>query len=108
MGPPCWADGLAYPSLGGLDAAAAAQQARELVSRSAASLAAHQQAGGTGGVLSAELVDQVFALVQLALDDRWVRACMRRQQQRKYHPLYVDQLLLYFFCNSSRTAVGQQ
>ncbi|CAM9884361.1 unnamed protein product [Pylaiella littoralis] len=65
VGPPCWADGLACPSLDGLDAAV--QQARELVSRSAASVA---QAGGRGGAVSTELVDQVFALVQLALDDR--------------------------------------
>jgi len=45
------------------------QQARELLSSSAAAVASAGSAGG-GGAVSAGLVDQVFAIVQLALDDR--------------------------------------
>lgn len=63
---PCWADGLACPSLRGLDPA---KLARDLVSRSAASVAS---AGGKGGGVSVATVDEVFALVQLGLDDRCV------------------------------------
>lgn len=77
MGAPSWADGLACPFLSA-DELDPAQQARDLVSRSAASLA---RAGGARGGVSPLVVgvvdvDQVFALVQLALDERCVRACM--------------------------------
>ncbi|CAM9644484.1 unnamed protein product, partial [Ectocarpus sp. 12 AP-2014] len=61
---PCWADGLACPSLQGLDPA---KLAGDLVSRSAAFVAS---AGGKGGGVSVATVDEVFALVQLGLDDR--------------------------------------
>ncbi|CAB1100640.1 unnamed protein product [Ectocarpus sp. CCAP 1310/34] len=57
-------DGLACPSLRGLDPA---KLARDLVSRSAASVAS---AGVKGGGISVATVDEVFALIQLGLDDR--------------------------------------
>eukprot|EP00752_Nemacystus_decipiens_P009138 g8162.t1 len=66
VGAPIWEDGLACPFIA-VDGLAPARQARELVSRFAASLAC---AGGPRGLVSPGLVDQVFALVQLALDDR--------------------------------------
>ncbi|CAM9669000.1 unnamed protein product, partial [Scytosiphon promiscuus] len=64
--PPSWADGLVCPPLAGQDPA---RHARELVARAASSVA---RAGGKGkgGVVSVGVVDHVFVLVRLALEDR--------------------------------------
>ena len=84
VGPPCWATGLACPSLDGLDPV---REARTLVSEVLESV----QRGSPIGV---GVVDYVFSLVQLALDDRYAvvvgSICTgRKYEYRNYRERFV-------------------
>ncbi|CAM9661336.1 unnamed protein product, partial [Laminaria digitata] len=60
VGPPCWATGLACPAFDGLDPA---KEARALLLEASESVL-------RGSPITVGVVDDVFSLVQLALDDR--------------------------------------
>lgn len=69
VGPPCWANGLACPALDGLDPA---REARVLVSEVSGLVL-------SGSPITVGVVDDVFSLVQLALDDRYIIATQQWQ-----------------------------
>lgn len=81
VGSPSWADGIACPSLCGLDPIGEAETL----------LAKAERCMRKGALISTASVNEVFSLIQLAVDDRYFRIpqCFRGREREKYYVMYM-------------------